>query len=197
MDSIINIATFVKVVDAGGFAAAGRKLDLSPSTVMTHVQDLEQRLGARLLNRNTRNISLTEVGKAYYERCLQILADVDEANSVVQELQSTPRGTLHLNVSVGIPLLLAPVIAEFASLYPEVKLDVTMSDRMVDLVEEAIDLAIRLFPMRDSSLIIRRVGSFRVRIWGSPGYFETHGHPREPADLMQHNCFELITTATS
>jgi DNA-binding transcriptional LysR family regulator len=188
MDSILNIATFVKVVEAKGFAAASRKLDMSPSTVTAHVQDLEQRLGARLLNRNTRSISLTEIGKAYYERCLQILADVDEANNVVQELQSTPRGTLRLNVSVGIPLLLAPVVAEFTSLYPDVKLGVTLSDRMLGMVEEGIDLAIRSFPMPDSSLIVRRVGSFRVQIWGAPSYFETHGHPREPIDLMQHNC---------
>ena len=92
MDSIINIATFVKVVEAGGFAAASRKLGMSPSTVTAHIQDLEQRLGARLLNRSTRKISLTEVGNAYYESCLQILADVDEANNVVQALQSTRAG---------------------------------------------------------------------------------------------------------
>ena len=175
MDSIINIATFVKVVEAGGFAAASRKLDLSPSTVTSHIQDLEQRLGARLLNRNTRNISLTEVGKAYYERCLQILADVDEADNVVQALQATPRGTLRLSVSIGIPLLLGPVIAKFTSLYPEVKLNMTVSDRMVDMIEEGVDLAISLFPIPESRLIVRRVGSYRVQVWGSPSYFEAHG----------------------
>jgi DNA-binding transcriptional LysR family regulator len=195
MDSIINIATFVKVVEAGGFAAASRKLDMSPSTVTTHVQDLEQRLGARLLNRNTRNISLTEIGKAYYERCLQILADVDEADNLVQALQATPRGTLRLNVSIGIPLLLAPVIAKFTSLYPEVKLNMTISDHMVDMVEDGIDLAIRLLPMPDSSLIVRRIGSFRVQVWGSPSYFEAHGRPRVPGDLRHHNC--LICTFVS
>jgi DNA-binding transcriptional LysR family regulator len=188
MDSIINIATFVKVVEAGGFAAASRKLDLSPSTVTSHIQDLEQRLGARLLNRNTRNISLTEVGKAYYERCLQILADVDEADNVVQALQATPRGTLRLSVSIGIPLLLGPVIAKFTSLYAEVKLNMTVSDRMVDMIEEGVDLAISLFPIPESRLIVRRVGSYRVQVWGSPSYFEAHGPPRVPGDLRQHNC---------
>ena len=121
MDRMIDIAMFVKVVEAGGFAAASRKLDMSPSTVTTHIQDLEQRLGARLLNRSTRNISLTEVGKAYYERCLQILADVDEANNVVQALQATPRGTLRLSVSIGIPLLLGPVIASFTERTPSAR----------------------------------------------------------------------------
>ena len=108
MDRLLEIATFVKVVEAQGFSAASRKLGMSPSTVTAHIQDLEQQLGARLLNRTTRKINLTEVGKAYYERCLQILADVDEATDVVQALQSAPRGTLRVNVSVAIPQLMAP-----------------------------------------------------------------------------------------
>ena len=188
MDRLLEIATFVKVVEAQGFSAASRKLGMSPSTVTAHIQDLEQQLGARLLNRTTRKINLTEVGKAYYERCLQILADVDEATDVVQALQSAPRGTLRVNVSVAIPQLMAPVIAEFTSLYRDVRLNVIMSDRMVDMVDEGIDVAIRLLPIPDSSLIIRRIGSFRVRVWGSPAYFQVHGSPREPGDLTEHNC---------
>lgn len=188
MDRMIEIATFVKAVEAGGFAAASRKLNMSPSSVTVHIQDLEQRLGARLLNRSTRKISLTEVGKAYYERCLQILADVDEADNVVQALQSTPRGTLRLNVSIGIPQLLPPVIAEFTSLYPDVHLNVIMTDRMVNMIEEGIDLAIRLLPVPDSSLIVRRIGSFRVQVFGAPSYFKAYGIPREPSDLAKHNC---------
>src|SRR6476620_5031167 len=138
MDRMASMTTFVKVVQSGGLAPASRRLNVSPSTVTTHIRALEEWLGARLLNRNTRNISLTEVGKAYYERCLQILADVDEANNVVQALQATPRGTLRLSVSIGIPLLLGPVVAKFASLYPEVKLNMTISDRMVDVIEEGV-----------------------------------------------------------
>src|SRR5689334_1517022 len=136
MDRMTSMATFVKVVDAGGFAAAGRLLNMSPSTVTAHVQALEERLGARLLNRSTRNMSLTEVGAAYYERSVQILADADEADRVAQVLQSTPRGKLRLNAAVVIPPLLAPVIAKFTELYPEVSISMSMSDRMVDLVEE-------------------------------------------------------------
>ena len=102
MDRMTSMTAFVKVVDVGGFAAAARKLDMSPSMVTTHVRALEERLGVRLLNRSTRRISLTEVGQAYYERCLQILAEVEDAENVAQALQSTPRGTLRLNASVAI-----------------------------------------------------------------------------------------------
>ena len=137
----------------------------------------------------TRKISLTEVGKAYYDRCLQILADVDEATDVVQALQSTPRGTLRVNVSVAIPQLMAPVIAEFTSLYRDVRVSMIMSDRMVDMVEEGIDVAIQATTNSEIRvLIIRRIGSFRLRVWGSPAYFQAHGSPREPGDLTEHNC---------
>jgi DNA-binding transcriptional LysR family regulator len=190
MDRLTSMATFVKVVEAGGFAAAGRKLDMSPSTVTIQIQGLEERLGARLLNRSTRKVGLTEVGKAYYDRCLQILAEADEADNIVQALNSTPRGTLRVNASVAVPLLLAPVITEFTSLYPEVKLSVTMSDRMIDLVEEGIDLAIRTWPVPELSLIVRRVASFRMRVCGAPSYFAARGVPRVPSDLINHNCLK-------
>src|ERR1700750_1357399 len=188
MDRMTSMATFVKVAEAGEFAARSRKLNMSPSTVTMHIQALEKRLGARLLNRSTRKMSLTDVGKAYYERCVHILADADEADNVVQALHSTPRGTLRVNASVAIPSLLAPVIAEFTSLYPEVRLSVTMSDRMVDLVEEGIDLAIRTSALPDSSLIVRRVGSFRMQVFGASNYFAAHGIPRKPSELLSHNC---------
>jgi DNA-binding transcriptional LysR family regulator len=191
MDQMTSIATFVRVVDVGGFAAAGRKLNMSPSTVTAHIQSLEARLGVRLLNRSTRKVSVTEVGSAYYERCMQILADLEEADSVVQALQSTPRGKLRLNAAVAIPPLLAPVIAEFSRLYPDVSLSMTMSDRMVDLVEEGFDLAIRLLPIPDSSLIIRRVGTFRLIACAAPEYLARHGIPRVPSDLVNHNCLSF------
>jgi DNA-binding transcriptional LysR family regulator len=188
MDRLNNMATFVKVVQAGGFAAAGRRLGIAPSTATVQIQALEERLGVRLLNRSTRRISLTEIGKSYYERCLRIIADSDDADNIVQTLHATPRGTLRLNASVTIPALLAPVIAEFTSLYPEVKLIVTMTDRMVDLVGEGIDLAISTLPIPDSNLIMKRVGSFRLLVCGAPSYLAGRGVPDEPRDLMSHNC---------
>lgn len=185
------MGTFVKVVEAGGFAAAGRKLKMSPSTVTEHIQSLEQRLGVRLLNRSTRKLSLTDIGRAYYERCLQILADADDADNVVQASQSTPRGKLSLNASVAIPPLLAPVIAEFTALCPEVTLSVAMSDRMLDLVEEGFDLAIRLMPVPESSLIVKTIGSYRLLVCGAPDYFAKRGVPAVPADLVNHNCLSF------
>jgi DNA-binding transcriptional LysR family regulator len=165
--------------------------------VTEHVQALEQRLGARLLNRSTRKLSVTELGKAYYERCLQILADADDADNVVQAAQSTPRGKLNLNASVAIPPLLAPVIAEFTTLYPEVSLNVTMSDRMVDIVEEGFDLAIRLLPVPESSLIVRTIGTYRLLLCGSPDYLKARGTPQGPADLLKHNCLNFAASPWS
>ena len=188
MDRMTSMATFVKVVESGGFSAAARTLGMSPSMVTTHVQSLEERLGIRLLNRSTRRVSLTEVGHAYYERCLQILADADDADQIAQALQSTPRGTLRLNTSIAIPPLLAPVVAEFVALYPEVSVNLTMSDRMIDLVEEGFDLAVRNMSVPDSSLVVRRVATYRFVVCGAPGYLAARGIPGQPADLSQHNC---------
>src|SRR5713226_5062890 len=167
MDRMTSMATFVKVVESGGFSAAARTLSMSPSMVTAHVQALEERLGVRLLNRSTRRVSLTEVGHAYYERCLQILAEADDADQIAQALQSTPRGTLRLNTSIAIPPLLAPVIAEFVALYPEVSVNLTMTDRMIDLVEEGFDLAVRNMAVPDSSLVVRRVATYRFVVCGA------------------------------
>jgi len=188
MDRMTSMATFVKVVESGGFSAAARTLSMSPSMVTAHVQSLEERLGVRLLNRSTRRVSLTEVGHAYYERCLQILAEADDADQIAQALQSTPRGTLRLNTSIAIPPLLAPVIAEFVALYPEASVNLTMTDRMIDLVEEGFDLAVRNMSVPDSSLVVRRVATYRFVVCGAPGYLAARGIPGQPADLSHHNC---------
>jgi DNA-binding transcriptional LysR family regulator len=190
MDRMTSIATFVKIAEAGGFAAAARKLGVSPSTVTTQIQDLEDRLGVRLLNRSTRKVSLTDIGKAYYERCMHILADMDEADSAIQATHAKPSGVFHLNVSISIPFFVAPVIAEFTSLYPDVEVNMMMSDHMVDLVEEGIDLAITTLPVPSSNLVMRRVGSVRLVVYGSPDYFARRGLPREPGDLANHNCLK-------
>src|SRR5499426_309306 len=188
MDRMTSMATFVKVVETGGFSAAARTLSVSPSMVTAHVQAIEERLGVRLLNRSTRRVSLTEVGHAYYERCLQILADVHDADQVAQALQSSPRGTLRLNTAIAIPPFLAPAIAEYVALYPDVSISMTMTDRMIDLVEEGFDLAVRNMAVPDSSLIARRVATYRMVVAGAPAYLTARGTPREPADLAHHNC---------
>jgi DNA-binding transcriptional LysR family regulator len=164
MDRTTSMATFVRVVDAGGFASAGRALGMSPSTVTEHVHALEERLGVRLLNRSTRRISLTEVGGAYYERSKQILADLDDADSVAHALHSSPRGTLRLNTSVAIPPFLAPVIAEYGDLHPDVSVNLSMTECMVDMVGEGFDLAVRDSPARPSD----RLTSSSIIAWAVP-----------------------------
>jgi DNA-binding transcriptional LysR family regulator len=188
MDRLSSMQSFVKVVANGGFSAAARELNISTSIVTTHVKSLEDRLGVRLLNRSTRSVSLTEAGQAYYERCVQILSEIDDAEEAAQVLQAKPRGMLRLNVSPAVPSLIAPVIAEFTALYPDVSLRVTATGRMPDLVEENFDLAIRLLPLVDSSLIVRRLATFRIVVCGSPGYFAKRGRPEHPSDLARHNC---------
>jgi DNA-binding transcriptional LysR family regulator len=188
MDRLSSMQSFVKVVANGGFSAAARELNISTSIVTTHVKSLEDRLGVRLLNRSTRSVSLTEAGQAYYERCVQILSEIDDAEEAAQVLQAKPRGTLRLNVSVAVPSLIAPVIAEFTALYPDVYVRLTATSRMVDLIEENFDLAIRFLPPADSSLIIRRLASFCFVVCGSPDYFAKRGRPEHPSDLARHNC---------
>jgi DNA-binding transcriptional LysR family regulator len=188
MDRITSLATFVKVVDSGGFAAAARSLEMSPSSVTLHVQAIEERLGVRLLNRSTRKVSLTEIGQAYYQRCVQILTELDDADQIALAMQSKPRGSLRLNVSIPLPSLIAPVIAEYTGLYPETSIDMTMTDRMVDMVEEGFDLAIRNMPVADSSLIVRKIAPYRFVMCATPDYLQRHGIPQRPEDLVKHNC---------
>jgi DNA-binding transcriptional LysR family regulator len=188
MDRLTAMTSFVKVVESGGFSAAARRLDVSASLVTTHVKSLEDRLGVLLLNRSTRNVSLTEVGQAYYERCVQILAELDEADEVAQSSQLKPRGILRLNVGQAIPPVLAPALSEFAALYPDASVRVTVTSRMVDLIEEGFDLAIRNNPVPDSSLIVRRIASYRMVVCGAPSYFARRGHPEHPTELERHNC---------
>jgi DNA-binding transcriptional LysR family regulator len=188
MDRVLGMTTYVKVVESGGFAAAGRALNMSASAVTLHVQAIEERLGVRLLNRTTRHVSMTEAGHAYYDSCTRILADIDNAEQAAQELQSKPRGTLRLNAAPTIPPLIAPVVADFTAQYSEVSVDMTVTSRMVELVEEGFDLSLRMIPVPDSSLIIRRLANFRFTVCGTPGYLAQRGTPAKPADLAAHNC---------
>src|SRR5215468_4342490 len=188
MDRVLGMTTFVKVVDSGGFAAAGRALNMSASAVTLHIQAIEERLGARLLNRTTRQVSMTEAGRAYYDSCTRILADIEAAEQAAQELQSKPRGTLRVNAAPTILPLIHPVLVDFTAQYPDVSLDMTVSARMVELVEEGFDLSLRVIPVPDSSLIIRRLAGFRFTVCGAPGYLAQRGTPVELADLADHNC---------
>ena len=188
MDSLTDIAVFVQVVDTGSFTATAEKLGLSKSVVSKYVTRLEDRLGARLLNRTTRRLSLTEVGRAFYERSQQGLREIEEAEAEVSRLQGAPRGVLRLNSPMTFGILhIAPALPDFLALYPDLSVDMSLDDRRVDLVEEGFDLAIRIGELPDSSLVARRLGPCRHVVCGAPGYFKRHGVPRTPEDLRDHN----------
>jgi DNA-binding transcriptional LysR family regulator len=188
MDRLTSLTVFGRVVECGGFSAAARRLNMSVTMVSSHVQALEDRLGVRLLNRTTRKVSLTEIGKAYYERSSQILADLDEADRLASALQATPQGTLRLYTGVTLAPFLATIISEFLSLYPAVSVELTTGERMVDLIEEGFDLAVRPVSPPDSSLIVRRLMRWRSVLCCSPDYRVGHPTPASPSDLTGHNC---------
>lgn len=188
MDRLTSLTAFVRVADSGGFSAAGRRLNMSTTMVSNHVLALEERLGARLLNRTTRKVSLTEVGKAYYDRAIQILADIEQADDIAGALQSTPRGTLRIYTATHVVQFITPVVAEFLGAYPEVKVDLSMGERTVDLIDEGFDVAIRLTPPPDSSLIVRSLATWRHVLCCSPDYLEKRGPLRQLAELAGQNC---------
>jgi DNA-binding transcriptional LysR family regulator len=192
MDRLTSLTTFVRVVDSGGFSAAGRRLGMSTTMVSNHIQALEDRLGARLLNRTTRKVSLTEIGKAYYDRCTQILADLEQADDLAGAQQVTPRGTLRIHSTTHIVQFVAPVVADFLKRFADVKVDLTIGERMVDMIDEGYDIAIRLTPPPDSSLIVRSLATWRHVLCCSPAYLEQHGPVTQLAELANRNCFHHV-----
>jgi DNA-binding transcriptional LysR family regulator len=188
MDRLACIASFVSVVENGGFAAAARHLNVSRTMVSNHVQELEDRLGARLLNRTTRKVSLTEIGHQYYERSARFLAEIDEADREAGALQATPRGRLRVHCHPVLARFIAPVVAAYLRDYPEAAIDLRRGDEMIDLLAEEFDLAIRLNVPPDSSLMVRGLADWRYVLCCSPSYLETHPEPASPADLSAHNC---------
>ncbi|MCH6591103.1 MAG: LysR family transcriptional regulator [Proteobacteria bacterium] len=192
MDNQGEMAVFVRVVEAENFSAAARALTLTPSAVSKLIGRLEERLGARLLNRTTRRVSLTEEGRTFYQRCTPILAAIDEAERAVTELHGVPRGLLKVNASTAFGQYhIEPLIPDFLARYPDLRIQLTLSESIVNLVEEEVDVAIRIAQLPDSSLIARKLGSARRMVVASPAYLERHGVPRTPGDLKDHNCLRL------
>src|SRR3974390_1603313 len=183
MDRLTSLTAFVRVVDSGGFSAAGRKLNMSTTMVSNHVQALEERLGVRLLNRTTRKVSLTEVGQTYYDRCTQILSDIEQADDIAGATQSTPRGTLRIHTHTHVVPFVAPVVTDFLNAYAEAKVDHSIGERDVDLIDEGFDLAVRMVPPPDSSLIVRRLATWRHVLCCSHDYIAKHGRPEQLSDL--------------
>jgi DNA-binding transcriptional LysR family regulator len=187
---------FAQVVETGSFAKAAGRLKLSTSATSRHVAELESHLGARLLNRTTRRVSLTDNGRAFYERCVQLLGDLEEASQEAARAAVVPRGTMKLTASVAFGVRhLAPAIAAFLARHREVRFDVSLSDRMVDLVEEGFDLGIRIGGPGSENLVARKLGETRLLPCASPEYLESRGTPKTPHELTAHNCFtyEYVT----
>jgi len=196
MDRLTSMAVFKRAVDDGSFAAAARHFGISPEMAGTHVRSLETHLGVRLLNRTTRRLHLTEVGSSYYARCTSILADIDEAEAEASSQQAAPRGLLRIAAPVTFGVRhLAPAISTYLMRYPEVTVEVVVSDRFVNLIEEGIDLAIRIGELQESSLIARRLTAAHLIACAAPAYLHRAGRPAVPRDLTQHAC--LIYTETS
>jgi DNA-binding transcriptional LysR family regulator len=189
MDRFESMAVFVATVDKGSLSAAAEAFGISPPMAGKHIRQLEERLGARLLTRTTRRQSLTEIGQAYLDQCRVILEQVRAAESCTQQLRSTPRGKLRINAPVTFgSVMLAPALTRFLQQNPDVQVELTLNDRMIDLVEEGCDVAIRVGTLADSSLVARALKPYGVMICAAPGYLQRHGTPRHPEDLVDHQC---------
>jgi DNA-binding transcriptional LysR family regulator len=189
MKNLVGMAIFAKVAEARSFSEAARRLGLSKSMVSKEVARLEQSLGARLLNRTTRKLSLTEVGAAFYEHCARVVQEAEEAELLVGRLHGEPRGVLRLTAPVAFATLhIAAALPPFLAQYPEVEIDLTLSDRFFDLAEEGHDLAIRIARELPPNVVARQLAPIERVVCATPDYFARHGMPREPRDLAQHNC---------
>ena len=197
MEPLNDVACFVAVVDRGSFTAAAQHLRLSRSAVSKLVSRLEDRLGARLLHRTTRRLSLTEAGQSFYSRAGRGLQEIAEAEAAVSTLQAVPRGALRLNVPMSFGILhLAPAIAGFLVRFPEISVDMRLDDRKLDLVEEGFDVAIRIGDLPDSSLVARKLCPSPHVVCATPEYFRKHGEPKTPDDLRQHNVITFSYSVT-
>src|SRR3984885_4452201 len=198
MDRIDAMQAFVAVADLQGFAAAARKLGLSPSGLTRLVAALEERLGARLLQRTTRSVTLTDVGARYLERARRILADVEEAEIAAEGERARPIGRLVISAPVGFGRLhVSPVLTTYLKRYHEVSAELRLEDRPINLVEEGVDLAVRVGHLADSSLVARHVGEMRRIVVASPGYLKRRGEPDTPEAIASHETIQVGATAVS
>jgi DNA-binding transcriptional LysR family regulator len=189
VDRFQSITAFARVVEAGSFVGAAARLDISVSAVSRQVAELEAHLDARLLNRTTRRLSLTESGRVFYERCVQLLADLDEAEQSAGAGAVRPRGTLRITCGTTFgERHLAPAIADFLERYPDMRFDVDLSDRASDLVDEGFDCAVRIGTIGSQNLVGRKIGQTRLVCCASPEYLAKRGEPRVPEDLTAHAC---------
>jgi len=187
MDRFDEMQTFVRVVESGGISAAAERLAIAKSAVSRRLQELENRLGVELLRRTTRRIGLTEEGRIFYERCLRILDEVDEAENTLRDEQRQVQGLVRLAAPLSFTLRhIAPLLTEFMQRYPGVRLDLDLDDRQIDIHKEGMDLTLRLGQLHDSSMVARRLAPVRTIVCASPTYLARHGEPHHPAELSGH-----------
>jgi DNA-binding transcriptional LysR family regulator len=186
------IAVFVKVVQAGSFTQAAKLLGMPNTTVSTQVAALERRLGVTLIQRTTRKLSVTQAGEAYFRRCVRALEEIQIAESEVTSSQQKPQGTLRITAPVDMAhSFLPPLVQSFVRKYPEMKVDLLITNRVVDLLGEGVDLAIRAGELEDSTMIARKFVSSQMELFASPAYLKKHGTPAHPRDLAQHECVKF------
>lgn len=189
MDKLTSLRAFVKVVETANFSEAGRRLRISRSAVSKYVAELEQDLGVQLLSRTTRRVMPTENGQTYYERAIAILADLDAADQAVTQSQAKPRGLLRVNAPMSFGTMqLGPAIAEFMKLYPDLQIQLALSDEHVDPVQDGLDVTLRIAELESSSLIARKLMPIDRIVCASPEYLHKHGTPKHPSDLRNHAC---------
>jgi len=187
MDGFADIAVFTRVVEAHSFTKAGRQLGLTASGVSRAITRLERRLGARLLQRTTRSLSLTDDGAAYYERCKKILVELEDAEGAVSRSRNEPRGRLRVDAPTVLGrFVLGPALPGFLARYPELALDLSVRDHVIDPIAEGVDITLRMAELRDTELVSRSLGALRMVVAGSPRYFAQHGRPKRPDDLAHH-----------
>ena len=200
LDRVLGMQVFARVAALGSFSAAARALGMSPAMATKHVDAMEDRLGARLFFRSTRKLTLTEAGQRHLEAVERILSEIEEADAAAAADVIEPRGTLRLNAPLAFGLRqVMPALTDFASLYPALTVDVGLTDRFVDLMDEGWDLAIRIGALRDSTLTVRALAPIRIALCASPDYLAAQGTPKTIADLANHNClgYTLPTPATA
>lgn len=196
MDRLQCMMSFIRVVERGSFAAAAEGTGLSPTMIGNHVRFLEGRLGGLLLNRTTRRQSLTDLGQGYYQRCVRILQDVEDAEAEASALQSVPRGLLRISAPLALGSGILPqLIAEYLKANSEVEIDLALSDRVVDLIAEGFDVAVRVGELPDSNLVGRKLTPFRIVLCASPDYLARHRTPVVPSDLANHSCLDFTLSS--
>lgn len=197
MEHLPYLVTFARVVQSGSFVAGAERLSLSPSVASKHISKLEKKLGARLLNRSTRKLSLTEAGTAYYEHAARILEELDQSEHAVQRLQAEPSGRLKVSVLNSFcDAVLSAWMPEYLQRYPKVQPELMCSERMVDLTEEGYDLALRVTRTPPPNVVARKLAQVQFQVCASPAYLERHGSPSSPDELIRHRCLGYPATLT-